>query len=393
MGSMISLEEARRAIAQAVERLGTAVVPLAEAHGRVLAEEVRADAWYPSGDRATMDGYVLREDAVPGEFRVGGEIQAGAVPGKALEPGEAMRIFTGALVPEGGGRVVPQELAERAGALVRIPAFPDNLFIRRKGEEASPNTMIIVEGTRLGATELAMMAQVGQVMPVVTRLPVIRHVATGEELVGPEETPPEGMIRDTNSTLLAALVAAHGGGAMQGFRCGDDPAALADLCREPCDLLLISGGASVGDYDFGARVLRELGFHIHFDKVNLRPGKPLTFATRDRQAAFVIPGNPVSHFVCFHVAIRLALELMAGESRPWELLDLPLAGGEPLRPDARETFWPARVEAEGGRLVARPQRWSTSGDTFSLLRTNALVLVNPSSPVEGVAKTLLLGAL
>jgi molybdopterin molybdotransferase len=386
---MISLADARRIIVGKVGRLNPVAVPLAEAYGRVLAEEVKADAWYPSGDRATMDGYVLREDAVPGEFQVSGEIQAGAVPGKALEAGEAMRIFTGALVPDGGGRVVPQELAERVGGTVRIAALPESRFIRLRGEEASPGTIIVVEGTRLGATELAMLAQVGAVMPEVTRLPVIRHVATGEELVAPEENPPEGMIRDTNSTLLSALVA----GSMQSFRCGDDPAALAAICREPCDLLLISGGASVGDYDFGARVLRDLRFDIHFDKVNLRPGKPLTFATRDRQAAFVIPGNPVSHFVCFHVAIRLALERMAGDSRPWELLNLPLVGGETLKPDPRETFWPARVEAEGGRLVVRPQRWSTSGDTFSLMRTNALVLVNASSPVEGVAKTLLLATL
>lgn len=389
---MISLEEARRIIAQAVPKLGTVTVPLAEARGRLLAEDVRADAWYPSGDRATMDGYVLRADAEPGEFQITGEIQAGAVPTKDLAAGEAMRIFTGALVPESGGRVVPQEMTVRVGEIVRITELPKNPFIRLKGQEATPGTAVVVEGTRLGATELAMLAQVGEVMPMVTRLPVIRHIATGEELVGPEEKPSAGMIRDTNSTLLAALVAANGG-SLQSFRCGDDPAAMAAICAESCDLLLISGGASVGDYDFGARVLRDLGFEIHFDKVNLRPGKPLTFATRNGQAAFVIPGNPVSHFVCFHVAIRLALELMAGEARPWELLDLPLAGGEPLKPDARETFWPARVEMEAGRLVVRPQRWSTSGDTFSLLRTNALVLVNEASPVEGVAKTLLLTAL
>ena len=390
---MISLEEARRMIGDVVGSLSPVAVPLAEARGRLLAEEVRADGWYPSGDRATMDGYVLSEDAVPGEFPVSGEIQAGAVPEKAVEAGTTMRIFTGALVPEGGGRVVPQELALREGDRVRFTEFPEKRFIRRKGEEASPGTRIVAEGTRLGATELAMLAQVGAVMPMVTRLPVIRHVATGEELVGPQEQPSPGMIRDTNSSLLAALVTDHGGGTLLSTRCGDDPAVLARLCAEPCDLLLISGGASVGDYDFGTRVLRELGFEIHFDKVNLRPGKPLTFATRDRQAAFVIPGNPVSHFVCFHLAIRLALELMAGQASPWELLDLPLAGGEPLRPDTRETYWPARVEAGGGRLVVRPQRWSTSGDTFSLLRTNALVLVNASSPVEGVAKTLLLAPL
>ncbi len=388
---MISLEAARTLIAAAIEPLGTTTVPLAEARGRVLAEEVKADAWYPSGDRATMDGYVVRGDAEPGEFTVAGEIQAGAIPDAPLALGQAMRIFTGALVPEGGDVVVPQELVEREGDRVTIRELPGRRqFIRKKGSEAEPGAVILPAGTRLGATELAMLAQVGAVEPRVTRLPVIRHLATGEELVGPEEKPSVGMIRDTNSTLLAALVAEHGGAVMNSARCGDDPAALAAFCAEPCDLLLISGGASVGDYDFGQRVLRELGFTIHFDKVNLRPGKPLTFATKERQAAFVIPGNPVSHFVCFHVAIRLALELMAGGGVSWDWLELPLAGGEALKPDARETCWPARVEVEDGRLVAKPQRWSTSGDTFSLKRTNALVLVNASSPMEGVAKTLLL---
>ncbi|WP_052573823.1 molybdopterin molybdotransferase MoeA [Haloferula sp. BvORR071] len=387
---MISLEEARSRIAAAVHPLNAVAVPLAEARGRVLAEEVLADACYPSGDRAMMDGYVIGGEAVPGEFPVVGEIQAGAVPGRALSVGEAMRIFTGALVPEGGGRVIPQELVQRDGERVRIAEFPENRFIRPKGSEAEVGAVILPAGTRLGATELAMLAQVGAVEPRVTRLPVIHHVATGEELVAPAEQPKEGMIRDTNSTLLAALVADHGGAVLHSTRCGDDPAAMAAMCEEPCDLLLISGGASVGDYDFGARVLRELGFTIHFDKVNLRPGKPLTFATKERQVAFVIPGNPVSHFVCFHVAIRLVLELLAGGPVAWDWVDLPLAAGEALKPDPRETYWPTRVEAEAGRLVAKPQRWSTSGDTFSLQRTNALVLVNPGSPVEGVAKTLLL---
>ena len=332
---MISLEEARAVIAGVIGPLGASTVPLAEARGRILAEEVRADACYPSGDRAMMDGYVVGAEEVPGEFTLTGEIQAGAVPERALAAGEAMRIFTGALVPEGGGRVIPQEVVRRDGDRVRIAEFPENRFVRPKGSEAEAGAVILPAGTRLGATELAMLAQVGAVEPRVTRLPVIHHVATGEELVGPAEQPAAGMIRDTNSTLLAALVTEHGGAVLHSTRCGDDPAALAAMCAEPCDLLLISGGASVGDYDFGARVLRELGFTIHFDKVNLRPGKPLTFATRERQAAFVIPGNPVSHFVCFHVAIRLVLELLAGGGVAWDWVELPLAGGEMLKPDAR----------------------------------------------------------
>lgn len=384
---MISLTEARRIITESVQPLHACSIPLAAAQGRVLAEDVAADAYYPSGDRSMMDGYVVRDDAEPGEFHIAGEIQAGAIPGQPLGSGEAFRIFTGALLPEGGGRVIMQEEAERSGDRVILRHFPERRFIRPKGSEAKPGDIILPAGTRLGAPELAMLAQVGMVTPQVVRSPLIRHVATGGELTGPEEVPPEGMIRDTNSTLLAALLADYG--SIHSSRCGDDPAALATIASEPCDLLLISGGASVGDYDFGAEALRRLGFTIHFDQVNLRPGRPLTFATRGTQAAFVIPGNPVSHFVCFHVAIQLAVELLCGIRPAWSFLDLELRGGELLRPDPRETYWPATVAADAGRLVVTPRRWSTSGDTFSLAGTNALVRVNGSS-TAGRAATLLL---
>lgn len=384
---MISLEDARRIISGAIAPLPPLCVALSEARGRVLASPVTADAFYPSGDRSMMDGYVVRDDAEPGEFQVVGEIQAGAIPGQALGRGEAFRIFTGALVPDGGGRVVMQEEAERSGDRVVLRRFPERRFIRPKGSEAKPGDVILPAGTRLGAPELAILAQVGRVAPQVAGAPLIRHIATGGELTGPEEIPLEGMIRDTNSTLLAALLADFGN--IQSSRCGDDPTALASIAGEPCDLLLISGGASVGDYDFGAEALRRLGFTIHFDKVNLRPGKPLTFATRGAQAAFVIPGNPVSHFVCFHVAIRLAVELLCGIQPAWSFLDLELRGGEPLRPDPRETYWPATVAADAGRLVVTPRRWSTSGDTFSLAGTNALVRVNDLSPTHRAATLLL----
>ena len=147
------------------------------------------------------------------------------------------------------------------------------------------------------------------------------------------------------------------------------------------DLLLISGGASVGDYDFGARALRELEFEIHFERVNLRPGKPLIFATRGTQAAFVIPGNPVSHLVCFHVAIRLALERLRGVEPAWSPVNMPLGGDLTLRGDPRETLWPTTVVVRDGMLLALPKKWSSSGDTFALAGANALIRLAP----EGAA--------
>jgi molybdopterin molybdotransferase len=387
---MITLAEAQQQIAAKVHPLSAAAVPLLSARGGVLAECVVADAAYPSGDRSMMDGYALGADAEPGQFLVVGEIQAGAMTSRKLQPGECFRVFTGALLPEGISRVVMQEDVERSGDTASIAEFSDKRFIRERGSEAEPGDIILHAGTCLGGAELAMLAQVGAVHPKVVRRPVVRHIATGGEIVPPGEMPAQGKIRDTNSTLLAALLGDLGATDIESRRAEDDLEALVALGKEPGDLLLISGGASVGAYDFGAEALRRLGFTIHFDRISLRPGKPLTFATRGNQVAFVIPGNPVSHFVCFHVAIRLAVERMMGLTPRWNPVRLEIRGGVALRPDPRETFWPARAYVEEGRLAVAPKRWSSSGDTFSLAGTNALVRVNDSSPADGIVETLLL---
>jgi molybdopterin molybdotransferase len=387
---MISIEEARQIIRSHVTATGPIEISLAEACGAVLAESVIADSDYPSGDRATMDGYVIRTEEAPGSFRLAGEVPAGAVPDRSVGKGEAIRIFTGALIPEGGGRVVMQEDTRREGDIVHIDRFHENRFIRPRGSEAKTGDIVLPAGTVLGPAEMAILAQVGAVQPRVVRRPVVRHLATGNELVAPHQSPGPGQIRDTNSSLLAALLSGQGVPLTDSTRVADDPSSLTQIAEGNWDLLLVSGGASVGDYDFGAETLRRLGFTIHFDRINLRPGKPLTFATRGKQAAFVIPGNPVSHFVCYHVAIRLAVELLGGMPEAWNLLTLPIDGGEPVKPDPRETFWPARVSVRDGGLVVAPVRWSTSGDTFSLAGTNALARVNATSPVNGIIQTLLL---
>jgi molybdopterin molybdotransferase len=213
-------------------------------------------------------------------------------------------------------------------------------------------------------------------------------------LVDPSNEPKPGQIRDSNSALIAALVHTYGGEIAQQERVADDFDLLlqraADiLSAEPIrkvnegsagwkppariDLLLVSGGASVGDYDFGKKLLGALGFQIHFEKINLRPGKPLVFATSGNQAAFILPGNPVSHFVTFHVAVRLALELFGGATASWPLTKIRLVEKVEYRPDPRETFWPARVTIENGDLVARALRWQSSGDVTALAGANALL--------------------
>jgi len=388
--AMISVEEARRIIGSETGVLEPVQIPLKESSNRILAEPVLADAFYPSGDRSMMDGYVIGAEEKVGTFRVVGEIPAGKIPDRSIAKGEAMRIFTGALIPEGGGRVVMQEDVRRDGDLLLVETLGENRFIREKGSEAKPGDVVLPKGAKLGPAEMAILAQTGIVNPRVIRKPVVRHLATGDELVGPERVPAAGEIRDTNSSLLTGLLKNFGIDLTDSRRIADDRETMTAAVEGDYDLLLISGGASVGDYDFGAEVLRKAGFTIHFDRVNLRPGKPLTFATRGKQAAFVIPGNPVSHFVCFHVAIRLVIERMTGLVPNWNFLSLDLEDAAALKPDVRETFSPVRVFVKNGKLVVTPKPWSTSGNTFSLAGTNALARVNADSPFEGKVQSLLL---
>lgn len=387
---MISLDAARDLVFAHVSPLGCEVVDLKDAWGRVLDEPAAVTEWFPDGDRGTMDGYAVGDDDGSGRFRVVGEIQTGDVPEWSLAKGEAIRIFTGGLVPEGGRRVIPQEWVERDGDRMKIVNSSESNFIRAKGCEAAPGDVVLSKGARLGAAEIAILAQVGCVQPRVAALPVIQHVATGNELVAPEMQPAAGQIRDSNSNLLAALVKSMGFSLAGSRRVRDEPSAIAELADSPCDVLLISGGASVGKYDFGASVLKDLGFTIHFDQVNLRPGKPLTFGTRGKQVAFVIPGNPVSHFVTFHAVIRHALEILCGRQSHWDFVEMETVDGEMMKPHPRETLWPAVVFPCDGKLKVRPRAWSSSGDSFSLANVNSLIRVDSDMKSTFYAKTLLL---
>ena len=371
---MISLEEARHIIAQHTQSIPSTAVALRAVLGGVLRETATASEFFPEVDRAMMDGYAVGAEDAAERFRVIGEIAPGGESSLAVQAGECVRIFTGGAVPPGASQVLKQEDVSRDGEWM-TPARRDAVrFIRPRGAEARPGDVVLAAGTVLGPAELAILAQIGHVRPSISRSPRVAHLATGGELADPAAPLAPGQIRDTNSSLIAALVAESGAELVAHARWGDDLARIVSFIREnPADLLLISGGASVGEHDFGARALRESGYTIHFDKINLRPGKPLTFATRGAEVAVVIPGNPVSHFVCFHVGIRLVIECLLGRAPRWEFLDLPLGGDTALRRDARETFWPARVVAREGRLIAEPLRWSSSGDTFALAGTNALI--------------------
>ena len=382
MSTPIALDAARAIIAAACRPLPPERVHLAQAHGRILRESATTQEDIPTFHRSAFDGYALRSTDAPGTLRLAMEIAAGASPIEPLQPGECARIFTGAPLPTGADAVAMQEHCRPSAHLIEIPATAPWQGVRRRGEDATLGTVLLHRGHHLGTVETSLLAQIGHTHPLVGQRPRILHIVTGSELVPPDETPGPGKIRDSNSALIAGLIAESGASLIASHRAGDDlPTLLAALAVEPdfaWDLLLISGGASVGDYDFGARALRELGFSIHFSQLNLRPGKPLIFATRGHQLAFVIPGNPLSHFVCWHVAIRAAIDiLLTGET---SLPLIPLSAAAKLPGNPRETWWPGRLDFHEGRAIATPLNWRSSGDITGISGVNLLIQIPAASP-------------
>jgi molybdopterin molybdotransferase len=374
---MISLHNARALIQAKIQPLPGQAALLEKALGRVLREDVFAADDLPAFDRSAMDGYAVGLDDDSPRFRVVGEIQPGVAPALTLQRGECARIFTGAQIPSGASQVLMQEDV-RAEENVVTPLRRSRItHIRRRGEDARRGDLLLKNGARLGAGELALLSSLGVVQPKVSPPSRVVHFATGNELIDPAQAPAPGQIRDSNSTLVAALVNAFGDELAWQERVPDDLDMLVQKAHarfeQGCDLLLVSGGASVGRYDFGRPLLAKLGFQTHFEKINLRPGKPLVFATRDRQAAFILPGNPVSHFVVLHAAVRLALEMYAGAEAHWPLAKVRLAENFDYRPDTRETYWPARVTIQDGELVSHALPWQSSGDVAGLAGANALL--------------------
>ncbi len=342
-------------------------VSLAEAIDGILRKEVLAGEDQPGFDRSAVDGFVVRAEDDSPAFRVVDEIRAGDWKPRVWSCGEALRISTGAAVPGPGCEVIMLEEAAEEGYMVRF-ARRGRGNIRHRGEDVRAGECLIPAGVVLGEGAIGLLAGAGCTRVQITRGPAVLHVATGHEIVPPDAQPGPGQIRDANSALVAAW-ARRGDLSLRQQRVGEEPGMLEQAIEGERDLLLISGGASVGGHDHTGEVLAAAGFELLVTKVNARPGKPLIVARRGDEWAFGLPGNPLSHFVCLHVFVAAAVAAMRG-AEPRPLLRrgtiLQLCPGNP-----RETWWPAREEANG----LRPLAWTSSGDLTALARADALVRV------------------
>lgn len=375
-----SLDDTLGLVRRTCQPLPSTPVPLDQALGRVLREPLRATEDLPPFDRSAMDGYAVRSDEASRALVVVDELRAGDWKPRALAPGQAVKVATGAALPNAELRVVPQEDVTRSGDSIQLRQPPEEGWIRRRGEDARQGEILLNPGTRLTPGHLTLCAALGQTTLATTRLPRIVHLTTGNEIVPPEATPTRGQIRDSNSTLVRALLAAWGFPVEQ-RTAGEDldaaRAALAELDPASIDLLLISGGSSVGDHDVTGPLLETLGYAILVRKTNVRPGRPLLFASREGSVAFGLPGNPVSHFVCCHLYVAAALRRLAGLAPVDPFVQARLTRPLNQEPHPRESLLPARLCWEQDRLMTDPIDWRSSGDVTALARIEALLRLPP----------------
>ncbi len=385
---MLSVSEARERIVAVFLPVDSQTVSLNHAAGRVLAGDIAAETDLPLFDNSSVDGFALHtaDFASPRTLNVAADIRAGRPSDIILQPGECARIMTGAPLPSGAEAVV---MVEDTDFNVRIPGTPapqtvtihksvqlrEN--IRRRGDDLHTGDKVLSAGMRLRAQEIGLLAMLGAVEVPVYRQPRLALLSSGDELIPVEAPLTPGKIHESNSYTLAALAEAAG---VELIRLGvavdtkaDVRSRLERAVEAKADVIVSTAGVSVGAFDYVKSVIEEDG-ELDFWKVNIRPGKPLAFGKYGGVPFFGLPGNPVSAFVGFEVFVRPALEKLSGlEVRPRPHQTAHLV--EPLESDGRESYLRAVVSQENGRLMARLTGHQGSGNIFSLVRANALLIV------------------
>jgi molybdopterin molybdotransferase len=377
---LISITEARRRVLDAVTRLGDEDVSLDAALGRVLAEDVTSAIDVPPFDSSGMDGYAVVAGP-EAELEVIDEARAGHPASEAVRPGTAVRISTGAVVPEGADAVVPVErtTAVTAAERVRVPATEVGANIRRRGEDIRAGDVLLRAGTTLGAAELGLAASVGRASLRCALRPRVVVLATGDELTPPGEPLAPGRIYGSNGFALGAQVERAGATLAGRGTVPDTPDGTRDAIREAleeADVVIVSGGVSVGPHDHVKEALRELGVEEHFWGVLLRPGKPTWFGTREGTLAFGLPGNPVSAMVTFQLFARPALAALQGAAPDAARVTAVLAHAVERNP-RREEAVRVRLRHTDQGLEAETTGEQGSHMLTSMLGADGLAMIAP----------------
>jgi molybdopterin molybdotransferase len=391
---MHSVEDAAAAVAARIQRLATEMVPLREARGRITAEAIAAPRSLPGFDNSAMDGYAVRAAELPATLPIHSTIAAGDALGEAIPERVAVRIFTGAPLPDGLDTVVMQEDAtlEDTGN-VTLPATARGDNVRLAGEDIAIGERAFGSGVRLGAGELGLLAALGVTDVSCVRVPRVALIATGDELVDVAGELKPGQIVDSSAHALTALIREVGGVPSYVGIAKDDPITMAAMIASALDhdVVITTGGVSVGDRDHVRAALASAGVQLELYKVAMKPGKPFSFAMNGHVPVFGLPGNPVSTYVAFELFVRPALLAMQGAAvtaRP----RAPVTLVHGYRKQAgRAHFIRATVVRNGEHLIAHPHPKQGSAMLSSLVGCNALVelaaeleLVEPNAVMPAI---------
>ena len=379
---MISVEEAQERVLAEIETVGTEQVAFTDALGRVLREDIVAPADVPQADNTAMDGYAVRADDIanpPVRLRVIEDLPAGSVATKRVDKGTAIRIMTGALIPDGADTVAHVEITDAGSDFVNVKeSLKRGTNLRKKGEDMRAGDIVLAEGTFIGAAEIGVLASVQRSVVRVGRRPTIAIISTGDEIVEVDQPREFGKVVNSNSYSLAALAREAGAiPRMMGIVRDTRDATIAAIeSALECDFIISSGGVSVGAYDFVKDALDALGAETKFWQIAMKPGKPVVLSRIRDRVYFGLPGNPVSCMVSFLLfiapAIRKAMGQKSGLLPP--IVTTRLMGPLKSRGD-RRNYLRVRVVARDGELIAYPMTSQGSGVSTSMVQANGFAIV------------------
>jgi len=380
---MISVLQARDIILENCRRQKAVTVSLSASVDRVLAEDIKADVAMPPFNRSMMDGYALRSEdtkAPHHKLKVIGNVAAGSYPRFKIGSGEAAKIMTGAPVPPGADAVQKIELtksSEDGRMMHSVQPVQAGLHIVKRGEEKARGEIVLAAGSHITPTAVGVLAATGTTTVKIVRPPTVAILATGNELVAPDVKPLQGQIRDSNSFTLQALCRRLKLKTILLGIAKDDKALLKEKIRRglACDMMLVTGGVSMGDHDFVDDVFKEMGFSIFFKKVAIKPGKPTVFARYTEKPIFGLPGNPVSSATVFDVLVRPALRKMMGSAVYSDLSVSGILSNAVSNKSMRELFHPAVTWYQDGVFRCHPLRTRGSGDISGYAKGNSYLNV------------------
>lgn len=377
---MISIEEAIKIIKSEIISLESETCDLTKCCGRILAEDIFADTDLPPFNRSQMDGFAVKSEDIknaPRELKIIGESVAGKRFEGEMQSGETVRIMTGAALPSGADSVQRVELTKSKDEFVEVfePAKLGQ-FIVNRGSEIKKSEKVFEQGEMITENMLASFAAFGYAKVKVSKRPTVSILTTGSEIILVNETPKQDEIRDSNSIILQSFAAKFAEIVNVQLIKDDLESIKSQILNQKSQIIILTGGVSMGDYDFTKPALRELGAEIFFERVALRPGKPSVFAKLGDTFIFGLPGNPVSVAVTFNLFVRAALLEMQNALQSELNTGFAVTSKAVKGSIERDSYLPAKTSTnDNGQLVVEPLRWSGSSDFVSFSRADCLIFV------------------